>query len=42
MYLMGSFTEPARQLGAIAMNDDDGDNIWTATVNVDGPMASCL
>lgn len=39
MYLMGSFTEPAWQLGAIAMNDDDGDNIWTATVNVDGPAA---
>ena len=39
MYLMGSFTEPAWQLGAIAMNDDDGDNIWTATVNIDGPAA---
>ena len=39
MYLMGSFTEPAWQLGAIAMNDDDGDNIWTVTVNVDGPAA---
>ncbi len=39
MYLMGSFTEPAWQLGAIAMNDDDGDNIWTATVNVDGPAS---
>ena len=39
MFLMGSFTEPAWQLGAIAMNDDDGDNIWTATVNVDGPAA---
>jgi len=39
MYLMGSFTEPAWQLGAIAMNDDDGDNIWTATANVDGPAA---
>ena len=39
MFLMGSFTEPAWQLGAIAMNDDDGDNIWTATVTVDGPAA---
>ncbi len=39
LYLIGSFTEPAWQLGAIAMNDDDGDNIWTATVNVDGPAA---
>ena len=39
MYLMGSFTEPAWQLGAIAMTDGDGDNIWTATVNVDGPAA---
>ena len=39
MYLIGSFTEPAWQLGSIAMNDDDGDNIWTATVNVDGPAA---
>ena len=39
MFLMGSFTEPAWQLGAIAMNDDDGDNIWTATVNIDGPAA---
>ena len=39
MYLMGSFTEPAWQFGAIAMSDDDGDNIWTATVNVDGPAA---
>lgn len=39
MYLLGSFTEPAWQLGAIAMNDDDGDNIWTATVSVDGPAS---
>ena len=39
MYLMGSFTQPAWQLGAIAMNDDDGDNVWTATVTVDGPAA---
>ena len=39
MFLIGSFTEPAWQLGAIAMNDDDGDNIWTATVNIDGPAA---
>ena len=27
MFLMGSFTEPAWQFGAIAMNDDDGDGI---------------
>ena len=39
MFLIGSFTEPAWQLGSIAMNDDDGDNIWTATVNIDGPAA---
>ena len=39
MFLMGSFTDPAWQLGAIAMNDDDGDNVWTATVTVDGPAA---
>lgn len=39
LFLIGSFTEPAWQLGSIAMNDDDGDNIWTATVNIDGPAA---
>ena len=39
IYLIGSFTQPAWQLGSIAMNDDDGDNIWTATVNIDGPAA---
>ena len=33
---MGSFTEPAWQFGAIAMNDDDGDGIWTATANISG------
>lgn len=36
MFLMGSFTEPAWQFGAIAMNDDDGDGIWTATANISG------
>lgn len=39
MFLIGSFTEPAWQFGAIAMSDDDGDGVWTATVNVDGPAA---
>ena len=36
LFLMGSFTEPAWQFGAIAMNDDDGDGIWTATANISG------
>jgi hypothetical protein len=36
IFLMGSFTEPAWQFGAIAMNDDDADGIWTATVNISG------
>ena len=36
LYLLGSFTEPAWQFGAVAMSDDDADGIWTATVNISG------
>ncbi len=36
VYLMSSFTEPQWQGGAIAMADDDGDGVWTATAFVDG------
>lgn len=36
IWLIGSFTEPAWQAGATLMDDSDGDNIWTATVLVDG------
>jgi 1,4-alpha-glucan branching enzyme len=36
IYLMSSFTDPQWQGGAIAMNDDDGDGVWTTTVFVDG------
>lgn len=36
VYLMGSFTNPAWQAGAVAMADDDADGIWTATVFVEG------
>ncbi|MGB1481656.1 MAG: hypothetical protein ACPG66_09835 [Flavobacteriales bacterium] len=39
MYLIGSFTSPAWQFGAIAMDDADGDGIWTATVNISGPAS---
>jgi hypothetical protein len=37
LYLMGSFTTPAWQQGAVAMSDADGDGVWTATVSVSGP-----
>ena len=36
LYLMGSFTMPAWQEGAIAMSDDDGDGIWTFTAFIEG------
>ena len=36
MYLLGSFTEPAWQFGAVQMNDNDADGIWTVTVNISG------
>lgn len=36
IYLMSSFTDPQWQGGAILMNDDDADGIWTTTVFVDG------
>ena len=39
MYLIGSFTTPAWQFGAVAMDDTDGDGIWTATVNISGPAS---
>jgi 1,4-alpha-glucan branching enzyme len=39
MYLIGSFTSPAWQFGAVAMDDTDGDGVWTATVNISGPAA---
>ena len=39
IYLLGSFTEPAWQFGAIAMDDSDADGIWTATVNISGPAS---
>lgn len=39
MYLIGSFTSPAWQFGAIAMDDADGDGIWTTTVNISGPAS---
>lgn len=37
MYLIGNFAAPVWQEGGLAMNDDDGDGIWTLTVNVSGP-----
>jgi hypothetical protein len=36
VYLMGSFTSPAWQSGAIAMSDDDADMVYEATVNISG------
>ncbi len=36
VYLMGSFTSPAWQSGAIAMTDDDADMVYEATVNISG------
>jgi hypothetical protein len=39
IFLIGSFTSPAWQFGAIAMDDTDGDGVWTATVNISGPAA---
>jgi hypothetical protein len=35
--LMGGFTTPAWQEGAIQMSDDDGDGVYTVTATVDGP-----
>jgi hypothetical protein len=32
MWVMGSFTQPIWQAGAIQMEDNDGDGTWTATV----------
>ena len=39
MHLIGSFTSPAWQFGAVAMDDSDGDGIWTATINISGPAS---
>ncbi|MBT6174900.1 MAG: hypothetical protein HOH96_05020, partial [Flavobacteriales bacterium] len=36
VYLVGSFTSPAWQAGAILMSDSDGDGIYTVTTNVSG------
>lgn len=36
VYVMGSFTSPAWQSGAIALSDDDGDGVWTTTAFVQG------
>lgn len=36
VYLMGSFTSPAWQSGAIAMSDDNADMVYEATVNISG------
>jgi hypothetical protein len=37
MFMIGGFTDPQWQSGAVAMSDDDGDMIYEATVLVDGP-----
>jgi hypothetical protein len=37
MFMIGNFTEPQWQSGAVTMTDDDGDMIYEATVTVDGP-----
>ena len=36
VYLVGSFTSPAWQSGAILMSDSDGDGVYTVTTNVSG------
>ncbi len=36
VYLMGSFTAPSWQAGAVALADADGDGVWTGTVFVEG------
>ena len=36
VYIIGSFTSPAWQAGAIAMTDADADDVWEVTVNVSG------
>ena len=36
VYLMGSFTTPSWQAGAVALADADGDGVWTGTVFVEG------
>ena len=37
VYMIGSFTDPVWQAGAIQMDDADGDLVYTATVLVSGP-----
>lgn len=36
VYLMGNFTSPAWQSGAIAMSDDNADMVYETTVNISG------
>lgn len=36
VYLMGSFTSPAWQSGAVMMTDDDMDMVYEATLNISG------
>ncbi|PCJ81532.1 MAG: hypothetical protein COA49_05430 [Bacteroidetes bacterium] len=36
VYLIGSFTSPAWQSGALALADDDGDGVWEITTLVSG------
>ena len=36
VYLVGSFTSPAWQAGAVLMSDPDGDGVYTVTTNVSG------
>lgn len=36
IWLIGNFTSPAWQAGAIEMSDDDADGIYTATVTISG------
>ncbi|MEY3398910.1 MAG: hypothetical protein RL220_1504 [Bacteroidota bacterium] len=37
MFLIGNFTDPQWQGGAVTMTDDDADMVYTCTVNVSGP-----
>ena len=36
VFLIGSFTNPAWQSGAIALSDADGDDVWEVTTSVSG------
>ena len=37
VYMIGSFTDPVWQAGAILMDDSDGDLVYTATALISGP-----